>query len=107
VEFGMNTIIAASICIFLAGSCYFLMNWMTFFHRQPNPSVEDRFLAFTILIVATIFWVLLIPVYCFRLFTNFLSNMPKATKQQTINTAKLTTGYSEVLRTDYKVKSQI
>ncbi|NHC33952.1 hypothetical protein C7B80_17250 [Cyanosarcina cf. burmensis CCALA 770] len=103
----MNTIIAASICIFLAGSCYFLMNWMTFFHRQPDPSVEDKFLAFTILIVATFFWVLLIPVYCFRLFTKLFLHAIEAIKQPAINKTKLTTGYSEVLRTDYKVKSQI
>jgi len=105
--FGMNIIIAASICFLLAGTCYFSINWFTFFRRQPEPSVEDRFLAFIILSVATIFWVLLIPIYCFKLFTNLFFNAAKAQKQSVINATKPATDYSEVLRTEYKVKSQI
>lgn len=65
--FCMNIIVALSICFFLAGTCYFSINWITFFRRQPNPSLEDRFLACTILVVASVFWVLLIPVYAFKL----------------------------------------
>ena len=103
----MNIIIAASICFFLAGTCYFLINWFTFFRRQPDPSVEDRFLAFVILIVATIFWVLLIPFYCFKLFANLFFHMRKAKKRSASNATESKTSYSEVLRTEYKVKSQI
>jgi hypothetical protein len=103
--FCMNIIAALSICLFLAGTCYFSINWFTFFRRQSNPSVEDRFLALTILIVASFFWVLLIPFYIFKflmkpLFRQINKQPVKAEVEPSIN-------YSEVLTAEYKVKSQI
>jgi len=103
----MNIIAAISICFFLAGSCYFFINWVTFFRRQPNPSVEDRFLAFTILIIATIFWVLLIPFYIFRfLIKNIFARSPVSDRAAT-SRIEPKIEYSEVVTKEYKIKSQV
>ena len=103
----MNITAAVSICLFLAGSCYFLINWFTFFRRQPNPSVEDRFLAFTILIVATIFWVLLIPFYCFKLLTKSLFNRWQAPARSVTSKTESTIKYADLLTRKYKIKSTL
>lgn len=103
----MNTTTALSICFFLAGSCYFLINWLTFFRRQPNPSVEDRFLAFTILIIATTFWVFLIPFYIFKFFSKNLFKRSSTPERSVTSDTKPTIEYSEVLTREYNIKSQI
>jgi amino acid transporter len=103
----MNIIAAISICFFLAGSCYFFINWVTFFRRQPNPSVEERFLAFTILIIATTFWVLLIPFYIFKLLVENLSKRSQAPEREVTSRTEPTIEYSEVMTREYKIKSQI
>jgi hypothetical protein len=103
----MNITTAILICLFLAGSCYFLINWFTFFRRQPNPSVEDRFLAFTILIVATLFWILLIPIYCFKLLTKNLFKLVPVPKRSVTSEAESTIEYAKTLTRKYKINSQI
>jgi hypothetical protein len=80
---------------------------VTFFRRQPNPSVEDRFLAFTILIIATTFWVLLIPFYIIKLLIKNIFKRPPVPEPAATNRTKSTIEYSEVMTRECKVKSQV
>lgn len=46
----------------LSTTFYFFINWLRFCNRTPSSSVEDRFLAVVILVVATILWPVVIPI---------------------------------------------
>jgi TRAP-type C4-dicarboxylate transport system permease small subunit len=93
----MKIIAITLILFFLAGTCYFSMNWFTFFRHQPRPSVEDRFLALTILFVATIFWVVLIPFYCFKVLIKLVFHQRETPSQPATEETEPAINYSQLL----------
>lgn len=52
----MERIDSALVVVYLLVACYFFNNWLIFSKQVPNSSVEDGFLSFVILVIATLLW---------------------------------------------------
>ena len=50
------------IVAYLVMTSYFFMNWLKFFKRSPKLSPEEMFLSIVILLIATIFWPIVVPI---------------------------------------------
>lgn len=48
-------------------TCYFLTNWLIFSLRHLASNPEDKFFSFVMFVVTTIFWPLMIPIYCLEM----------------------------------------
>lgn len=55
---------------YLLITLYFFNNWLKFFNRSLLLSVEDRFLSVVVLILVTILWPFVIPVFFLKLLKN-------------------------------------
>lgn len=92
----MNLIIAASVIIYLLISLYFANNWLKFFKSSSTPTPENSFLSLIILIIITISWPLVLPLYLITSLSSFVvkrvfSAKPKNTFfDQSITTVPLT-----------------
>ena len=64
----MNKIESAVIVSYLLMTCYFFVNWLRFTLRNPSSSPEDKFLSFVMFIISTIFWPIIIPMSCIKIF---------------------------------------
>lgn len=64
----MNKIQSALLISYLLTTCYFFVNWLRFHLRHLTDSPEDIFLSLVIFAIATIFWPLLIPIHCLKIF---------------------------------------
>jgi hypothetical protein len=64
----MSKMQSALVIIYLIGTCYFFVNWLRFHLHQVADSPEDSFLSLVTLAIATIFWFLLIPIHCLKIF---------------------------------------
>ena len=60
----------AFVVAYLLTSLYFCKNWLRFFKRNANLSVEDRFLSVVILVIATISWPVVVPISYLELLRN-------------------------------------
>ena len=47
---------------------YFFANWFTFSHRHPASTPEEKFLSLIISLVTTVFWPMIIPISCVKIF---------------------------------------
>lgn len=92
----MNLIIASSIITYLLISLYFARNWLKFFKSSSTQTPENYFLSLIILVIITISWPLVIPLYLITSLTNFFfkrlfSAKPKNTYfNQSIPTVSVT-----------------
>lgn len=64
----MEPLQVALIAAYLFVSCYFFINWLKFFNRI-RLSVEDSFLSFVILVIVTMLWPLVVPMFLMQLLT--------------------------------------
>ncbi len=53
---------------YLLMTCYFFINWLRFTLRNPSSSPEDNFFSFVMFIMSTIFWPIIIPMSCVKIF---------------------------------------
>jgi hypothetical protein len=58
----VETLKIAFLVPYLFLTLYFFTNWLKFFKGKLTWSVEDSFLAFIILVIATILWPFVVPV---------------------------------------------
>lgn len=70
----MTTIQFTFLATYLLPSSIFLNNWVKFFKQKNNLSPEESFLSFTLLLITTILWPLLIPYHCLEFLK---AKMPK------------------------------
>jgi hypothetical protein len=80
----VNLIIAISISIYLAISLYFGKNWLKFFKTSSTKTPENYFLSLVILVIITISWPLVLPLYLITSLSSFVvkrlfSEKPKNT----------------------------
>ncbi|XWK86829.1 MAG: hypothetical protein U7127_21875 [Phormidium sp.] len=80
----MNLIIATSISIYLAISLSFGKNWLKFFKSSSTKTPENYFLSLIILVIITISWPLVLPLYLITSLSSFVvkrlfSEKPKNT----------------------------
>jgi hypothetical protein len=68
----VNLIITASVITYLLISLYFAKNWFNFFKSSSTPSPQNYFLSFIILIVITISWPLMLPLYLITSLASFI-----------------------------------
>ena len=64
----MEPLQVALIAAYLLVSFYFFSNWLKFFNRI-SLSVEDSFLSFVILVIVTMLWPFVIPIFLLQLLT--------------------------------------
>jgi len=64
----MNKIESAITVSYLLMTCYFFINWLRFTLRNPSSSPEDKFLSFVIFLLSTVFWPIIIPMSCVKIF---------------------------------------
>ncbi|MFB2839230.1 hypothetical protein [Floridanema evergladense] len=69
----MNLVIATSIIIYLLISFYFGKNWLDFFKPYAAPTPESYFLSFVVLVIITISWPLVVPLYLITFLTSFVA----------------------------------
>lgn len=60
----MNRMLLSLVISYLLISGYFLSNWLRFSLRHPTSAPEDKFLSFLMSLMTTIFWPLVIPIFC-------------------------------------------
>ncbi|MFB2897682.1 hypothetical protein ACE1CI_32595 [Aerosakkonemataceae cyanobacterium BLCC-F50] len=93
----MNLIIATSISIYLAISLYFGKNWLKFFKASSTKTPENYFLSLIILVIITISWPFVLPLYLITSLSSFIlkglfSTKPKNTYlEESIPAVPLTT----------------
>ncbi len=56
----MNQIQLSLLISYFLMTCYFFTNWLKFSLRHPTSSPEEKFLAFVMFLLTTIFWPLII-----------------------------------------------
>lgn len=57
----MNHMLLSLLISYLLISCYFLVNWLRFSLSHPTSAPDDKFLAFVMVILTTVFWPLMLP----------------------------------------------
>jgi len=72
-HFLLSDYLAASIIIYLLISLYFARNWLKFFKSSSTPTPENYFLSFIILVIITISWPLVVPLYLITSLTSFVA----------------------------------
>jgi hypothetical protein len=63
----MEILTITLIVSYLLISLCFFINWLNFFKQKQNLAPEDRFLSLVILVIATIFWPVAVPISCMEL----------------------------------------
>lgn len=58
------------ISAYLLITFYFFINWLKFFNSSCILSIEDKFLSVVILVIATILWPFVVPIYLLELIQN-------------------------------------
>lgn len=53
---------------YLLISCYFFINWLQFALRHPHSSPEEKFLSFVMFLITTIFWPVIVPTACIKVW---------------------------------------
>ncbi|AFZ59640.1 hypothetical protein H6G54_13530 [Anabaena cylindrica FACHB-243] len=66
----MNQIQLTLVISYLLMTCYFFTNWLSFSLRHPASTPEDKFLSFIMCLTTTIFWPLMIPLWCLKIIKN-------------------------------------
>ena len=63
----MDPLLTILVFGYLLISSYFFTNWLNFLQKKPRFSPEEMLLSLVILVIVTILWPFVVPIYCLEL----------------------------------------